>query len=153
MSRDPRPVLSGGRRAVATKDKPRITRRPSLTAQRTSKTVQKLVVLPSEPQTKPLLPAPDEEDDDDLLGYETDAGVRVRAHKSEGERMTKAQRERHGYKRLTAYCVAEEFKMKALTGFLKREHNVAPRVYDEALYVVRKDNLAGLGLVCLMYSL
>ncbi|KAL0066911.1 Sad1-interacting factor 3 [Marasmius tenuissimus] len=58
-------------------------------AQRTSKTSQKLVVLPEEPQTKPL-PGSDE---DLTLGYETDAGIR-------------------------------------------REHNVGPRVFDEALYVM-----------------
>lgn len=101
-------------------------------AQRTSKTTQKLVVLPSEPQTKPL-PPPDEEDAD-LHGYETDRGVRD--HKSAGERMSKVQREKAGFKRITAYCVADEFKTKLLASFLKREHNVQPRVSDEAMYVV-----------------
>ena len=101
-------------------------------AQRTSKTTQKLVVLPSEPQTKPL-PPPDEEDAD-LHGYETDRGVRD--YKSAGERMSKSQREKAGFKRITAYCVADEFKMKLLANFLKREHNVQPRVFDEAMYVV-----------------
>ena len=57
--------------------------------------------------------------------------------KSEGERMSKEQREKAGYKRMTAYCVSEGFKMKLLTGFLKREHNVQLRVFDEAVYVVR----------------
>lgn len=103
-------------------------------AQRTSKTSQKLVVLPSAPQTKPLNADPGE---DLTLGYETDAGVTVREYKSEGERMSKEQRKRAGYKRLTAYCVAEEFRMKLLASFLKREHNVHPRVFDEALYAVR----------------
>ena len=99
-------------------------------AQRTSKTTQKLVVLPSEPQTKPL-----PEDDESIQhGYETDRGVRD--VKSEGERMSKEQREKAGYKRMTAYCVSEGFKMKLLTGFLKREHNVQLRVFDEAVYVV-----------------
>lgn len=101
-------------------------------AQRSSKTTQKLVVLPSEPQTKPL-PPPDEEDAD-LHGYETDRGVRD--YKSAGERMSKSQREKAGFKRITAYCVADEFKMKLLANFLKREHNVQPRVFDEAMYVV-----------------
>ena len=101
-------------------------------AQRSSKTTQKLVVLPSEPQTKPL-PPPDEEDAD-IHGYETDRGVRD--HKSAGERMSKLQREKAGFKRITAYCVADEFKMKLLASFLKREHNVQPRVFDEAMYVV-----------------
>ncbi|EKM77336.1 hypothetical protein AGABI1DRAFT_43472 [Agaricus bisporus var. burnettii JB137-S8] len=99
--------------------------------QRTSKTSQKLVVLPSAPQTRPLL-ASDEEDL--MLGVEIREGVRE--FKSEAERMTKEQRKEAGYKRLTAYCVAEAFKMKLLASYLKREHNVGPRIFDEALYAM-----------------
>jgi uncharacterized Rmd1/YagE family protein len=99
--------------------------------QRTSKTIQKLVVLPSAPQTRPLIPS----DEEDLtLGLETDGGVRE--YKSEAERMTKEQRKQAGFKRITAYCVAESFKMKLLASFLKREHNVAPRIFGEAHYAV-----------------
>lgn len=105
-------------------------------AQRTSKTTQKLVVLPSAPQTRPLLLS----DEEDLtLGVETDGGIRE--YKSEAERMTKEQRKQAGFKRLTAYCVSESFKMKLLASFLKREHNVSPRVFDEALYAVCVFNL------------
>lgn len=100
-------------------------------AQRTSKTTQKLVLLPSAPQTKPLPTSVS----DDILGYETDAGV-VREYKSAGERMSKEQRKRAGYKRITAYCIAEGLRMKLLATFLKREHNVTPRLFDEAMYVV-----------------
>ncbi|KAH0581415.1 hypothetical protein H2248_012497 [Termitomyces sp. 'cryptogamus'] len=115
-----------------TNDDAKATRRASLTsagpkAQRTSKTSQKFVVLPSAPQTKPFI------DEDLMLGYETDG---VRELKSQAERMTKEQREEAGFKRLTAYCVAESFKTKLLASFLKREHNVTPRVFDEALYVM-----------------
>ncbi|EGN92866.1 hypothetical protein SERLA73DRAFT_146477 [Serpula lacrymans var. lacrymans S7.3] len=114
-----------------------VTRRTSVSgltagaqkAQRTSKTSQKLVLLPSAPQTKPL-----RADEDDVHGYETDTGFRD--HKSEGERMTKEQRQRAGFKRITAYCISESFKMKLLASFLKREHNVSPRVFDEAMYIL-----------------
>lgn len=99
--------------------------------QRTSKTTQKLVLLPSAPQTKPL---PVDEDEELQHGYETDRGVRD--VKSEGERMSKEQRQKAGFSRITAYCVSEGFKMKLLASFLKREHNVQPRVFDEAMYVV-----------------
>lgn len=99
--------------------------------QRTSKTIQKLVLLPSAPQTKPLPTSVS----DDVLGYQTDTGV-VREYKSAGERMTKEQRKRTGYKRITAYCIAEALRMKLLASFLKREHNVTPRVFDEAMYIV-----------------
>ena len=101
--------------------------------QRTSKTSQKLVVLPSAPQTKPL---PEEDDH----GYETDAGV-IKERKNEGERMGKEQRKKAGFNRLTAYCVAESFNMKLLASFLRREHNVVPRVFDDALYTVSSHDL------------
>lgn len=99
--------------------------------QRTSKTSQKLVVLPSAPQTKPI---PEE---DEPHGYETDAGI-IKERKSEGERMNKEERRRAGFKRLTAYCVAQSFNMKLLASFLRREHNVVPRVFDDALYTVSR---------------
>lgn len=101
---------------------------------RTSKTSQKLVVLPSAPQTKP----PPEEDDPH--GYETDAGL-IKERKNEGERMNKEERKRAGFKRLTAYCVAQGFNMKLLASFLRREHNVVPRVFDDALYTVSRHGI------------
>ncbi|KAF8966593.1 hypothetical protein BDZ97DRAFT_1903689 [Flammula alnicola] len=100
-------------------------------AQRSSKTTHKLVELPSAPQTRPLLA---DVEDDLTLGHETDGGVRE--YKSQAERMSKDQRKEAGFKRITAYCVAESFKMKLLSSFLKREHNVYPRAFDEALYVM-----------------
>lgn len=69
-----------------------------------------------------------------MHGYETDRGIRD--IKSEGERMSKEQRKKAGYKRITAFCVAEAFKMNLLATFLKREHNVQPRSYDDTTYVV-----------------
>jgi len=123
----------------ASANTPAMSRRASVTgltsgpkAQRTSKTTHKLVVLPSAPQTRPLL---SDLNDDLTLGHETDGGVRE--YKSAAERMSKDQRKQAGFKRITAYCVAESFKMKLLSSFLKREHNVSPRVFDEAVYVVR----------------
>ena len=105
-------------------------------AQRSSKTSTKLVVLPSEPQTKPL---PGELEDETSATLVTQKGASNL--KSEGERMSKTERNRAGYKRLTAYCIAESFRMKLLAAFLKREHNVLPRVFDEALYVVSFSSL------------
>jgi uncharacterized Rmd1/YagE family protein len=118
-------------------------------AQRTSKTHQKLVVLPSAPQTKPLprVRSDDEDadDGDDELGYETDAG-RVRSAKSAGERWSKSERERRGCKRIAAYCFGDGLKARALAGFLRREHNVVPRVFDEAIYAVCISSLTTLGI-------
>ena len=128
----------------STQQKPLLARRPSVSGLkpspsavknlRTSKTSQKLVVLPSAPQTKPL---PEE---DEPHGYETDAGV-IKERKSEGERMSKEQRKRAGFRRLTAYCVAGGFNMKLLATFLRREHNVVPRVFDDALYTVSRHDI------------
>lgn len=126
-----------------TQQKPLLARKPSgsglkpspgaVKNQRTSKTSQKLVVLPSAPQTKPI---PEE---DEPHGYETDAGI-IRERKSEGERMNKEERKKAGFQRLTAYCVAESFNMKLLASFLRREHNVVPRVFDDALYAVSRQS-------------
>ncbi|KAI0032875.1 hypothetical protein K488DRAFT_48984 [Vararia minispora EC-137] len=102
---------------------------------RSSKTTQKLVFLPTDPQTQPIREV-GAEDDDDVHGYETDAGVRVRERKSSAERMSKADRRRAGFRRITAYCVAESVRLKILASFLKREHNVAPRAYDNAIYAM-----------------
>ncbi|CAE6423574.1 unnamed protein product [Rhizoctonia solani] len=99
--------------------------------QRTSKTSQKLVVLPSDVQVQPL-PHTREFPGDGGEGPSTLGGEL----RSEGERMSKEQRQRGGYRRLTAYCIADSFRMKLLTAFLKREHGVAPRVVDEAVYAV-----------------
>ncbi|CUA73786.1 Sad1-interacting factor 3 [Schizosaccharomyces pombe 972h-] [Rhizoctonia solani] len=99
--------------------------------QRTSKTSQKLVVLPSDVQVQPL-PRTRESPVDGGEGPSTLGGEL----RSEGERMSKEQRQRAGYRRLTAYCVADAFRMKLLSAFLKREHGVAPRVFDEAVYAV-----------------
>ncbi|KAF7356861.1 DUF155 domain-containing protein [Mycena venus] len=126
-----------GRLSDAASTAPPLARRASVSGlapgkvQRTSKTSQKLVVLPSAPQTKPL---PGDGDEELAFGYETDTGVRE--YKSQAERMTKEQRKRAGFKRITVYCICETLKMKLLSSFLKREHNVAPRVFDEALYVM-----------------
>ncbi|KAJ7050522.1 DUF155-domain-containing protein [Mycena amicta] len=124
-------------RVSGTAAPPAIARRASVSGlaavpkTRTSKTSQKLVLLPSEPQTKPF-PGQDE---DLAFGYETDTGVRE--YKSPAERMTKEQRKRAGFKRITAYCVCESFSSKLLSSFLKREHNVAAlRLFDEAIYVM-----------------
>ncbi|KAI0322853.1 hypothetical protein OF83DRAFT_1090917 [Amylostereum chailletii] len=121
-------LVTAPRRSTSTSK----TKASAVAASRSSKTAHKLVLLPSDPQTKPLA----EYDESNVIGYETDAGVRVRERKSAAERMSKADRRRAGYRRMTAYCVAESVKMKQLSTFLKREHNVVPRAFDEALYVM-----------------
>src|SRR6266851_2519920 len=147
QSQQARPRLAlGNRRPSLTLPRSALITSPASTAvptggaksaatQRSSKTHQKLVELPADPQTRPL---PAEQGEDDAIhGYETDTGVRMRENKSAIERMTKAERRRAGCRRITAYWLADGFRMKLLASFLKREHNVVPRSFDEALYVVR----------------
>lgn len=128
-SKPPRDTTSAAQVSTSSSGRSLTSSKPA----RTSKTTQKLVLLPEQPQTLPL-PTLDE---DDAHGYETDAGVKVREHKSVGERMSKSERRKAGYRRITALKVCQSFKMKLLASFLKREHNVTPRAYDDALYVVR----------------
>ncbi|KAI0266063.1 hypothetical protein BC834DRAFT_1032727 [Gloeopeniophorella convolvens] len=105
---------------------------PKPATQRTSKTHQRLVELPSAPQTQPLpsavTSAPTR--DAETHGYATEDG------KSAAERMGKPARARAGCRRLAAYCVADALRAPRLASFLKREHNVVPRAFDEALYAM-----------------
>ncbi|KAI9512677.1 hypothetical protein F5148DRAFT_973230, partial [Russula earlei] len=94
----------------------------------------KLVEFPSDPQTRPL-PA-EQGKDDEIHGYETDTGMHMRKHKSTMERKTKAEHRQAGCCHITAYWLMYGFRMKLLANFLKHEHNVIPRLFDEALYVV-----------------
>lgn len=50
--------------------------------------------------------------------------------------MTKDERERNGFGRLTAYATADSFRLKSLAAFLKREHGAEVRIFDEAIYAV-----------------
>ncbi|CCA75160.1 related to RMD8-Cytosolic protein required for sporulation [Serendipita indica DSM 11827] len=53
-----------------------------------------------------------------------------------GETLTPEQRDQMGYQRLTAYYCADELRMSLLSTFLKREHAVSPRLYDDAIYAL-----------------
>jgi uncharacterized Rmd1/YagE family protein len=145
QSHQTRPRPPTARTSSFSLQKPTLATSPALTSsptgatkppatQRTSKTHQRLVELPSDPQTRPHRV---EDGEDEIHGYETDTGVHMREHKSAIERMTKAERRRAGCRRITAYWLADGFRMKLLANFLRREHNVIPRSFDEALYVVR----------------
>lgn len=96
-------------------------------------------MLPSEPQTAPL---PDAlkvgSEDEDLAPPSSRKHYQQHHHegKSDGEKMNKEERQRAGFRRLTAYSVAEGFRLKLLLAYLKREHGIAPRVFDEAVYGV-----------------
>lgn len=99
---------------------------------RTTKTSQKLVLLPDNDlapdevplqATAPLDPAIDPQLTKSVLQPHTEA-----------ERMTKSEREQAGMLRVTSYAIADSLRIKYLMAFLRREHQVQPRLYDEALY-------------------
>ncbi|KAK4191776.1 hypothetical protein QBC35DRAFT_485899 [Podospora australis] len=115
---------------------------------RTTKVSEKLVLLPETPDEEDL--ASDDElarqasmlrgldgDDRPLKDEELDVlkkrgGIRG---KSYAERLPKVQR---GEKvsRLTAYCTAQAFKVKATAEFLKTKHEAKTKLYDDCLYAV-----------------
>ncbi|KAM7200471.1 putative ACR, YagE family COG1723 domain containing protein [Rhypophila sp. PSN 637] len=117
---------------------------------RTTKISEKLVLLPE---------TPDEQDDDSPTEEDmARAASRLRAEaeenrplkdeeldvlkkrggirgKSYAERLPKMQR---GDKvaRVTAYCTAQAFKMKATAEFLRTKHEAKTKLYDDCLYTV-----------------
>lgn len=117
---------------------------------RTSKTTERHVFLPEDPQLAPL-PASPMGSQVNLLPPPT---ARVHHHRererkegsisaahqderSDAEKMTKREREEARLPRLTAYTTAEGYRLKLLQAFLKREHGVGVvRVFDDCLYAV-----------------
>ncbi|KAJ9151876.1 Sad1-interacting factor 3 [Pleurostoma richardsiae] len=55
--------------------------------------------------------------------------------KSYAERLPKPQRAEK-FSRVTAYCTAQAFKMKATAEFLRTKHEAKTKLYDDCLYVV-----------------
>ncbi|KAK3987027.1 hypothetical protein QBC44DRAFT_129427 [Cladorrhinum sp. PSN332] len=117
---------------------------------RTTKISEKLVLLPEAPggededlpsddelarQASILQSAEDENrplKDEELDVLRKRGGIRG---KSYAERLPKRQR---GEKvsRLTAYCTAQAFKIKATAEFLKTKHEAKTKLYDDCLYTV-----------------
>lgn len=85
---------------------------------RTSKTSQKLVLIPDE----------DEEYDHEIGGPRPSKSARSKA-----EKMSKEKRGKK-LSRVTAYLVSDGFNLKRTAQFLKETHDIYPRIYDEALY-------------------
>ncbi|KAL7421315.1 Sad1-interacting factor 3 [Cryptotrichosporon argae] len=110
---------------------------------RTSKTTEKHVLLPEDPQLAPLPHSP--------MGSQVNLAAPPRAgpsralsashmphdERSEAEKMTKRERGENGLPRMTAYSTAEGYRLKLLQAFLKREHGVGVvRVFDDCVYAV-----------------
>lgn len=127
---------------------------PQNIPQRTTKVSEKLVLIPDAPDDDEIdeddaavLDGEDErarrrlmeqeEEDRPLRDVELDVlkkrgGIRG---KSYAERLPKRQRAEK-VSRLTAYCTAQGFKMKATADFLRTKHEAKTKLYDDCLYVV-----------------
>ncbi|KAK0617984.1 hypothetical protein B0T17DRAFT_509552 [Bombardia bombarda] len=116
---------------------------------RTTKVSEKLVLLPETVDEKDGDDIPSDDDvaqrasilrnedggplkDEELDVLRKRGGIRG---KSFAERLPKIQR---GDKvaRLTAYCTAQAFKMKATAEFLRTKHEAKTKLYDDCLYTV-----------------
>lgn len=97
---------------------------------RTSKTSQKLVLIPDEHQSSPGSSLPQRMGSPPPL----DRSDPPLIQRSRAELMPKEARAQE-FSRVTAYFICEEFDNTALMEFLKNTHEVKPRLYDEALYV------------------
>ncbi|ATY61882.1 sporulation RMD8 [Cordyceps militaris] len=117
---------------------------------RTTKISEKLVLLPETDDKEP--DAEDELESDAALARRIQAeddnagplrdeeldvlrkrgGIRG---KSYAERLPKMQR-KDKVSRLTAYCTAQAFKIKATADFLKDKHEAKTKLYDDCLYVI-----------------
>ncbi|KAK5134622.1 hypothetical protein LTR08_006278 [Meristemomyces frigidus] len=114
---------------------------------RTSKTSEKLVLLP---ETTEEAGAEKEgfEDEDDSAPPSDEALVRrkqnARGAKSEAERLPKSARfSDPQLARVTAYCTAQSYKLKSTAQFVREQHGAKTKLYDDCLYCVYQLPLLG----------
>ncbi|KAF1737408.1 Sad1-interacting factor 3 [Beauveria bassiana] len=136
----PRRVVSGGLPNVHSR-----TGQPM--PSRTTKISEKLVLLPEtddqdevedEIESDSVLTRKLQAEDDGPLRDEELDVLRKRGGirgKSYAERLPKMQR-KDKVSRLTAYCTAQAFKIKATAEFLKDKHEAKTKLYDDCLYVI-----------------
>lgn len=104
---------------------------------RSSKVSEKLVLLPDtldEPFSPPEFMSDDESappSDDELQRRRI---PRI-GDKSYAERLPKARRTEQ-FMRVTAYCTAQGYKMRATADFLRSHHGARTKLYDDCLYTV-----------------
>lgn len=109
---------------------------------RTSKFVEKLVLLPEADDV--------EEEKGEFALQDDDAGGPLRdedrkqlrdrsvtglKEKSYAERLSKASRAEK-LSRVTAYCTAQAYKMRATADFVRAKHGAKTKLYDDCLYTV-----------------
>lgn len=105
---------------------------------RTSKTSQKLVLIPDNQRhnSPPPLPPPPLPLLSPKIQQSSPSNTNevIAISRSRAELMAKESRV-HEFPRTTAYFICEQFNLMAVSKFLMRNHEVKPRLYEEALYV------------------
>lgn len=107
---------------------PRPTTAQRIGAQRTTKTTEKLKILPT----------PDVEDEDEESGrdvYSQFTRIKDPTARRDAARLGKADRER--LPRVTAYCTSQGYRLEGIMKFMKsrnRTRGANPKLFDECLY-------------------
>lgn len=115
-----------GSRRLTPRNIPKLTQ--SLPS-RLSKKSQRLVLIPDEEETLYYELVQQEKTWDQIDPKRLHSYQRSRA-----EKLTKQQRAKE-CPRVTAYLIADGFKLKMTSKFLRKHHLVQPRLYDEVLYI------------------
>ncbi|EMC98939.1 hypothetical protein BAUCODRAFT_31216 [Baudoinia panamericana UAMH 10762] len=114
---------------------------------RSSKTSEKLVLLPETSEEHAEEKEGFEEEDDEAPPSD-EALSRRRAGsghgKSDAERLPKSQRTAEAQlARVTAYCTAQSYKLRSTAQFVRDQHGARTKIYDECLYCVYQLPLLG----------
>jgi uncharacterized Rmd1/YagE family protein len=112
---------------------------------RSSKVSEKLVLLPETSEKTPSEEEEEEEDEDEAPP--SDEQLRRRkaprlGDKSYAERLPKASRA-DKLARVTAYCTAQSYRLRATAEFVREQHGARTKLYDDCLYAVYQLPLLG----------
>lgn len=101
--------------------------------QRTTKLSEKLVLIPED--ITPAFQFEDEEEEDGPPrdGQDEEHESERERRRTYAERLPK-ERRTDKFPRLTAYCVSDAIRLLATAEFLRENHKILPRIYQEALY-------------------
>lgn len=113
---------------------------------RSSKTSEKLVLIPETAGSPPDDKSPPEDnDDDEAPPSDADLAkrqIRSSRDKSYAERLPKARRAEK-LARVTAYCTSQSSRLRATAAFVREQHGARTKLYDNCLYCVYQLPLLG----------
>jgi len=129
----------GPTKAQANKAASKMAQSSKIGLQRTSRTTQKLKLLPEDPTTIGGADEDDDDDDDESFNktkvYSQVKKITDTVARKDAETLGKMHRDL--LPRVTAYCTCGSYKMKELLRWLKdrkRIHKTSPKLFDECLY-------------------